>query len=165
MRVPHELPLRYVSLHRYFISLCEGEPFPHLRLVGQLLRQFALSLDTAKRVDHSPGESPQAFGDRGMCGDVAPLVVDGGIRYGVLNGDLSNTSVSLNGVHEMVASGCERSVLSIASTLSLSERLFPWVQSVVEPATVAEVLTEVIDGDYSYLAWEAVVDLLEDVVL
>ena len=74
-------PLPHTSLSRQFFAVRSGR--------AERLREFAFALDAGKRIDHVPGILPHPFCDSGMCGDVAPVVVDGSIRNRVLDGDLS----------------------------------------------------------------------------
>ena len=65
----------------------------------------------------------------------------------------------------MVTSGGQRNVFRIRRVGVLSACPFPRVQTVVEPATITEVLLEVVDGSDAHLARKTVVDFLDDVIL
>ena len=65
----------------------------------------------------------------------------------------------------MVSSGGQRAVFGVLAVALLSACPFPRVQSVVEPATITEVLLEVVDCSDAHLAGQPVVDFLDDVIL
>ena len=65
----------------------------------------------------------------------------------------------------MVTSGGQRSILRIRRVGVLATCPLPRVQPVVEPATIAKVLLEVVDGSDAHLAGQPVVDFFDDVIL
>lgn len=68
-------------------------------------------------------------------------------------------------LHDVVSSGGKRSVFGIGRFAVLASCTFPWMKAIVEPAAIPEVLLEVIDGNDTHLTREAVIDLLQDVIL
>ena len=94
-----------------------------------------------------------------MSSDIATIIVDGGVWDRVLYGDLSDTGLALDGTHQMVSSGSKRTILGIRTTLLLSEGSFPWMQTIIKPATITEVLLEMVDGNDTDLARKAVMNL------
>ena len=65
----------------------------------------------------------------------------------------------------MVSSGGQRAVFGVLAVALLSACPFPRVQPIVEPATIAKVLLEVVDGSDAHLAGQPVVDFFDDVIL
>ena len=65
----------------------------------------------------------------------------------------------------MLTSGGQRSILRIRRAGVLATCPLPRVQPVVEPATIAKVLLEVVDGSDAHLAGQPVVDFFDDVIL
>ena len=65
----------------------------------------------------------------------------------------------------MVSSGGQRAVFGVLAVALLSACPFPRVQPIVEPATIPEVLLEVVNGSDAHLAGQPVVDFLDDVIL
>ena len=59
----------------------------------------------------------------------------------------------------MVSPGSKRPILGIWATLLLSEGLFPWMQTIIKPATITEILLEVVHSYHSNFSREAVVHL------
>ena len=64
----------------------------------------------------------------------------------------------------MVTSGRQRPILRIRRVGVLATCPFPRVQAIVEPATITEVLLEVVYSHDPDLSGEAVVDFLDDVI-
>ena len=65
----------------------------------------------------------------------------------------------------MVSSGGQRAVFGVLAVALLSACPFPRVQPIVEPATITEVMLEVVDGSDAHLAGQPVVDFFDDVIL
>ena len=65
----------------------------------------------------------------------------------------------------MVTPGCEWAVSRVRGVAVLSAGTLPWVQATIKPATITEVLLEMVDGSDAHLAGQPVVDFLDDVIL
>ena len=59
----------------------------------------------------------------------------------------------------MVTPGCEWAVSCIRRVGVLSSCSLPWVQATIKPATITEVLLEMVDGNDTDLARKAVMNL------
>ena len=59
----------------------------------------------------------------------------------------------------MVSSGGQRAVFGVLAVALLSACPFPRVQPIVEPATITEVLLEMVDGNDTDLARKAVMNI------
>ena len=65
----------------------------------------------------------------------------------------------------MVTPGCEWAVSRVRGVAVLSAGTLPRMQATIKPATIAEVLLEVVDGSDAHLTRESVIDFLDDVIL
>ena len=65
----------------------------------------------------------------------------------------------------MVTPGCEWAISRVRGVAVLSAGTLPRMQATIKPATITEVLLEVVDGSDAHLAGQPVVDFLDDVIL
>lgn len=64
----------------------------------------------------------------------------------------------------MVTPGCEWAVSRVRGVAVLSAGTLPRMQATIKPATITEVLLEMVDGNDTDLARKAVINLLFNVV-
>ena len=81
------------------------------------------------------------------------------------DGPLSLFPCPLYGAHHVITSGGQRSILRIRRVGVLATCPLPRVQPVVDPATISEVLLEVVDCHHTDLSRKPVVDFHDDVIL
>ena len=65
----------------------------------------------------------------------------------------------------MVTPGCEWAVSRVRGVAVLSAGTLPRMQATIKPATITEVLLEMVDGNDTDLARKAVMNFLDNVIL
>ena len=65
----------------------------------------------------------------------------------------------------MVTPGCEWAISRVRGVAVLSAGTLPRMQATIKPATITEVLLEMVDGNDTDLARKAVMNFLDNVIL